>query len=157
MIRRIGVALLSTVLVIGVLSGTSFGQQWRDHKLRLRVGDKVWTYNTDQLKALATKEVVSNRGSKKAAAISVEVLLTKDPKLTMDRVIGVIFVGETDVLLIEGNNLALLKTLVLKVGPNELTLRPEVETEETVSALMPLMGKPRPGNVERVDVLERRG
>ncbi|MBI4562436.1 MAG: hypothetical protein HY724_10370 [Candidatus Rokubacteria bacterium] len=152
--KEIGAAALSCLLAIGVLSGVSGAQQSREHNLLLKVGDRSWKYDKDQLRALATKEVVSSRGSKKNPAIPLDVLLTKDTQLTMDRIIGVVIVGGKHVLLLEGHNLAHLKHLVLKFGPNHLTLVPE--TEETYNALKPIWGKPRLEDVERIDVFERR-
>ena len=154
MTRSNGAAVLCAVLVISLLAGTSFGQQWQEHKLLLKVGDKSWTYNNDQLKALATAEIASNRGTKKNPAIPLDVMLTKDTKLPLDRVIGVIIVGEDDTLLIEGQYLRYVKNLVLKFGANTFTLMPD--GEETYKGLKSIWGKPRIEQVERIDILERR-
>jgi len=151
---RIGSVVLSVALAAGVMIGTGSAQQWRDHSLLLKVGDKSWKYDNEQLKALATKEIGSNRGTKKNPAIPLDLLLTRDTKLPMDRIIGVILVGAQDILFLEGANVAHVKHLVLKFGPNHLTLMPE--NEETYRALRPIWGKPRLEDVERIDVVERR-
>jgi hypothetical protein len=155
MVKRIAGIILPAALVAGFLVGTSSGQQqWVEHKLLLKVGDKAWNYNNDQLKALATAEIASSRGTKKNPAIPLEVMLTKDTRLPLDRIVGVIVVGGEHTLLIEGQYLPYIKNLVLKFGPNTFTLMPD--SEETYKALRPIWGKPRIEYVERIDVLERR-
>lgn len=154
MLRRLGTGLVSAALALATLQGTSAAQQWRDHQLLLKVGDRSFPYTSDQLKAMATKEFMSWRGSKRNPAIPLDVFLTKDTKLTAERIIGVIIVGELKVMLIEGDRLKYLDQLVLKFGPNHLTLAPL--NEETTNALRPLWGKPRIEDVVRIDIIERR-
>lgn len=154
MLWRLRAGLLSAALTMVILQGTSAAQQWRDHELLLKVGDKSFPYTSDQLKVMATKEFMSWRGSKRNPAIPLDVFLTKDTKLTPDRIIGVIIVGTQKVMLIEGDRLKYLDQLVLKFGPNHLTLAPL--NDETTNALRPLWGKPRIEDVVRIDIIERR-
>jgi hypothetical protein len=151
---RLGAGLLSAALTMWIWPEASGAQQWRDHQLLLKVGDKSFSYTSDQLKTMATAEFVSWRGSKRNAAIPLPVFLTKDTKLTPDRISGVNIVGTQKVMLIEGDRLKSLDGLVLKFGPNHLTLAPI--NDETAAALRPLWGKPRIEDVVRIDIIERR-
>lgn len=152
--KRFAIAGFLIALAALSLPRTGSGQEWRQHYLLLRAGDKTWKYSHDQLKAMTSAVHVSYRGTKKNPAIPLDVLVTKDPQLPMDRIIGVVIVGIDKVLFLEGDKLAYLKHLVLKFGPNHLTLAPQ--NEETERSLKPLWGKPRIEDVERVDIFERR-
>ena len=78
----------------------------------------------------------------------------KDTKLPMNQIAGVVVVGEEKVLLIEGDGLADLKQLVLKLGDNHLTLAPA--SKEAERSLKSLGGKPRIVSVERISVFQQR-
>lgn len=129
-------------------------QHFDDIHLVLKVGDRTWQYHYEQLKPLFTKTVLSSRGTKKNPAVPLEVLLTKDTKLPMARIIGVVFVTDDRVLFLEGDYLKLLGRLLLKLGDNHLTLAPE--NDETYKALKPLLGQHHLSGVERIDIFQRR-
>lgn len=119
--------------------------------LLLKVDKKAWSYTAEQLRAMATVDFKTFRGTKRNPAVPLEGLLTRDTGLRLERVRAVVVIGETKVLVIEGERLKYLKDLVIKLGPNQLALAPE--TEEAAEALKPLWGKPRIEGVERVQVL----
>lgn len=144
-------AALAAVLLLG---GPAMPQSAPDHHLLLKVGDRSWEYHTKELMALASRSIVSHRGTKKNPAIPLEVLVTKDTGVPVERIIGVIVVGEDKVLFLEGDRLRYLGRLILKFGSNHLTLAPE--DDETLQALRPYWGRGRIEDVVRVDVLERR-
>lgn len=142
-------AVLVGLLVAGSVATPVLAQEWKDYGLVLRVGDQTWKYSQEQLKAMATKTFLSNRG-KPNVAVPVDALIEKDPKLPLARVSQVIFVGAKQSLLVEGEHLAQLKHLLLKFGPNHLTLVPE--TDEAYRALRPVWRKAHLEGVQRVDV-----
>ncbi len=148
------IAAFALVMTIALLSCATAGQHWGELQLLLKVGDKSWKYNNEQLRAMATEVQISNRGVKKNPGIRLDVLVTKDTKLPMDQIIGVVVIGAEKVLFLEGDKLAHLKHLVVKFGDNHLTLAPL--TAETEQALRPLWGKPRIESVERIDVFQAR-
>jgi len=142
-------AALALAMVVA-LAGAAAGQYWEQLEVVLKVGDRSWKYHTSQLRAMATEVFTSARGVKKNPAIRLDLFVTKDTKLPMEQIIGVVVIGAEKVLLLEGPNLAHLKHLGLKLGDNHLTLvplAPEAERD-----LKPVWGKPRIEAVERVDV-----
>jgi hypothetical protein len=145
---------LAAVIIFAALMATHQGRAEEEHQLLLQVGDASWTYEHEQLKPLATKTHMSSRGTKKNPAIPLDVLLTKDTKLPVERIVGVAIIGEERSLFLEGGSLAHLKNLWLKFGTKELTLVPD--TDETYKALRAVWGKPRLDGVERIFVYERR-
>jgi hypothetical protein len=151
---RLALAAGVFVALVAAMAMPGAGQQWRDHQLLLKVGDKAFRYNHEQLRAMATTQIGSNRGIKMNPAIPLEALLTRDTKLPMDRVVGVIVVGAQKILFLEGDNLQQVPHLVLKFGPNHLTLVPA--SEDAYERNRALWGKPRIEDVERIDILERR-
>jgi hypothetical protein len=140
----------SVALIMVLLSSAVAGQHWEQLEVLLRVGDRSWKYNNAQLRPMATEVFASPRGVKKNPAIRLDLFVTKDTKLPMDQIIGIVVIGAQKVLFLEGANLAHLKHLGLKFGDNHLTLVPL--TEEAETALRPVWGKPRIEDVERVDV-----
>lgn len=140
----------SVALIVVLLSSAVAGQHWEQLEVLLRVGDRSWKYNNAQLRAMATEVFASPRGVKKNPATRLDLFVTKDTKLPMDQIIGVVVIGAQKVLFLEGANLAHLKHLGLKFGDNHLTLVPL--TAEAETALRPVWGKPRIEDVERVDV-----
>jgi hypothetical protein len=118
--------------------------------LLLKVDKKAYPYSLDQLKAMATVEYVNFRGTKRDPAVPLDVLVTRDTRLSPERIRMVVVIGETRVLVIEGERLTYLKDLVLKFGANTMSLAPR--TPEAEQALRPLWGKPRIEGVERIDV-----
>jgi hypothetical protein len=149
--NAVRIAAVSFVVALVLLSGATAGQHWEQLVVVLKVGDRSWKYNNAQLRAMATDVFTSARGVKKNPAIRLDLFVTKDTKLPMDQIIGVVVIGAEKVLFLEGANLAHLKHLGLKFGDNHLTLVPL--TEEAETALRPVWGKPRIEDVERVDVL----
>ena len=148
--KAVRIAAFSFVLALVLLSRATAGQHWEQLEVLLRVGDKSWKYNNAQLRAMATEAFTSARGVKKKTAIRLDVFVTKDTKLPMERINGVVVIGAEKVLFLEGDNLAHLKHLGLKFGDNHLTLVPL--TAEAERELRPVWGKPRIESVERVDV-----
>ena len=154
MMKAIGASVLFIVLAIGTPPAMSSAQQGREPHLVVSVGSHWWTYNHDQLKAMATKDRSNTRGDKKNPVIPLDVLLTKDTRLSLDRVIRVVIVGQQHVLLLEGDDLKHVNHLMVMLGTKYTTLVPE--TDETYQALRPILGKPRLEDIERIDVVERR-
>ena len=153
MLTRLGGAVLSGVLAFGALPAVAMGQGANDVALVLKVNKTAYRYTRDALKALATADYRSFRGDKTNRAVPLDVLLTKDTKLSLDKIARVVVIGEQKVLLLEGDNLKYLKDLVVKMGNNQLALAamsPEVEER-----LRPLWGKPRVELLERIDVTPR--
>jgi len=150
MITRIGGAIGLCALILGVPASTGWPQEWRNLQVLISMGAQSWQYDTQQLKAMATKVHLSMRGTKETVAVPLDVLLTKDTKLTVDRIIEVAIIAEEDVLLLEGEHLAYLKNVWLRVGPNHLTLVPE--DDQAYRALRSVWRKPRLIAVERIAI-----
>ena len=148
--RAIGIRAFSAVLIVMFLTGATIGEHGEQLEVVLRVGDKTWKYDAAQLRTMATEVFTSPRG-KKNPAIRLDLFVTKDTKLPMDQIIGVVVIGAEKALFLEGDKLAHLKHLGLKFGDNHFTLVPL--TAEAETALRPVWGKPRIESVERVDVM----
>lgn len=147
--RTVTLAGLAIIGPIGVVAQESP----QGSALLLKVDKKAFPYSLDQLKAMATAEYVTFRGTKRNPAVPLDVLVTRDTRLPLERIRTVVVIGETKVLVIEGERLKYLKDLVLKFGPNNMALAPR--TPEAEQALRPLWGKPRIEGVERIDVKPR--
>jgi hypothetical protein len=152
--QAISAAGFFVIITALFLSDANANQHFGDVHLVLKVGDRVWEYHYEQLKPLFTKTVLSTRGTKKNPAVPLNVLLTKDTKLPMERILGVVFVADDRVLFLEGDNLKLLSHLLLKLGDNHLTLTPE--NDETYRAIKPFLGKHHLSGVERIDIFQTR-
>ena len=151
------IALLSALVVSTSLLPSAHADANLDEvHLLLKVGDKAWEYHYEQLKPLFTKTVLSSRGTKKNPAVPMDVLLTKDTKLPMERILGVVFVADDRVLFLEGDKLKLLGRLLLKLGDNHLTLTAENDEDEAYKAIKPLLGKHHLSGVERIDIFQKR-
>jgi hypothetical protein len=150
MITRIIGAIGLCAILVGVPASVGWPQEWRTLHVVITMGAQSWRYDSDQLRAMATKRHVSMRGTKDTVAVPLDVLLTKDTRLTVDRIIEVAVVAEEDVLLLEGEHLAHLKDVWLRIGPNHLTLVPA--DEPTHRALRSVWRKPRLIGVERIAI-----
>ena len=149
--KRIGVALVAAILGAAMVHGEGVAQETQEFSLLVKVGDKDYTYTTDDLEDMATVTYASPRG-KEVSAIPIDVLVTEDTQLSFEQILQIVIVGDKSVLLLEGENLAHAEHLWLKVGFNKATLVPDSEAGASWQALRPIMGRPRLKHVEKVFV-----
>ncbi|MFQ5415849.1 MAG: hypothetical protein ACE5FL_02250 [Myxococcota bacterium] len=156
MIGRFPRPLLCAVLAFGALSAAASADspKVKPWTLYLKVGDKQIAYESDQLLAMASAKHLSNRETKTNPAVPIDTLVMKDTGLTRDRILKIVFLGATKTMLLEGKDLDHLGGLLLKLGPNNVTLVPK--DEKTYEALRSQFGRPRVKDVERIYVYERR-
>jgi hypothetical protein len=147
------IAVVCAVLLAAGLPRAGSSQQWVNVKVVVTMGAQSWSYTSEQLRGFATRTHTSMRGTKEAPAVPLDLLLTKDTGLTADRIIEIAVIAEQDVLLLEGDNLAQLKHVWLRIGPNHLTLVPE--NDEAYKALRSVWRKPRLIAVERIAIQRR--
>ena len=60
--KRIGVALVAAIFGAAMFHGEGVAQETQEFSLLVKVGDKDYTYTTDQLEAMATTTYKSPRG-----------------------------------------------------------------------------------------------
>ncbi len=149
--KRLGVALVAAILGAAMFHGEGVAQETQEFSLVVRVGDKAYSYSSDQLEAMATVTYASPRG-KEAPAVPIAVLVTQDTQLSMDQILQIVIVGEKTSLLLEAEDLAHAAHLLVKVGFNKATLVPDSETGATWQAIRPLLGRPRLKYLETVYV-----
>jgi len=152
--KRTGATLLFAVLAVALLYRVTSGEPSPDWTIKLNVGDKSWTYNTEQLKAFPSKTKISARGVKKNPVIPLDKLLMRDTKLSLDRIVGVVIIGSEHVLFLEGDHLKQIPNLVLKMGDNHWSIH--AENDEAWNALRSIWGRPRVEDVERISVFHSR-
>ena len=152
--RRTGVTLLFTVLGIALLCQVGSGEPSPDWTIKLNVGDRSWTYKTEQLKAFPSKAKISSRGVKKNPVIPLDKLLLRDTQLSLDRITEVVIVGAEHVLFLEGDHLKQIPNLVLKMGDNHWSIH--ADNDEAWNALRAVWGRPRVEDVERISVFHKR-
>ena len=163
--KRIGVALVAAILGAAMVHGEGVAQEQQEFSLLVKLGDKGYTYTTDQLEAIATATYTSPRG-KKVWAVPLDVLVTKDTQLSMDQILQIVVVGAKRSLLLEGENLAHAEHLLVKIGfdvdpvgavmSHQATLVPDSEVGASWQAIKPLLGRPRLKNLQKVFVFWQR-
>jgi hypothetical protein len=126
--------------------------------ITLRSGSSAWTYQLDQLVAMATESIPNQRGNRGKPSISLEKLLLKDTRLTPDKVAMVFFIGNK-ITVLRGNDIAYLSRLVLANGPDKdgkphhWALAPK--DQEAYRALAPHMGATRKPGIYRIDIVRK--